>query len=83
MAARNADGNITAQVKNINGVRHTLTAWKSKEAMKAFIYAEPHLSVIRAFPSIATGKTFGYEAEVIPDWDEVHRRWHSEGRDYA
>lgn len=81
--AREAPGNLRAEVKTIAGVHHTLTVWKDKAAMQAFLYSGPHLGAIKAFSAIATGKTFGYETQNVPTWDEVHRLWKEHGREYA
>ena len=43
--------------------------------MRDFIHSGAHLNAIRAFGKIATGKTFGFETDEIPDWDAVHRLW--------
>lgn len=81
--AQRAPGNLQASAKTIAGVRHTLTVWESKAAMRAFLYSGAHKKAIRAFPAIATGKTFGFEGDRVPNWDEVHRLWQERGRDYA
>jgi hypothetical protein len=81
--AQQAVGNITAQARTINGVHHTLSVWTDKEAMKKYIYSGAHLKAIRAFKKIATGKTFGFEADHVPSWEEVHEIWLQKGRDYA
>ncbi len=81
--ARQAPGNLQARAKTIAGVRHTLSVWESKAAMRAFLYAGAHKRAIKAFPIIATGQTFGFESDRVPDWDEVHRLWQEHGRDYA
>ena len=81
--AKQAPGNLQATAKTIAGVHHTLSVWESKAAMRAFLYAGAHKQAIKAFPIIATGKTFGFESDHVPDWDEVHRLWHEHGRDYA
>ncbi len=81
--AQQAPGNFKATARTIDGVRHTLTVWESKAAMRAFLYSGAHKQAIRAFPAIATGKTFSFESDRVPDWEEVHRLWHEHGRDYA
>ncbi|MEO1280224.1 MAG: hypothetical protein AAFV69_00670 [Pseudomonadota bacterium] len=59
--AKKADGNISADARTIKGIQHTLTVWESETAMKRFLYRGVHANAIRAFPSIATGKTYGFE----------------------
>ena len=80
--AQQAPGNLQAAAKTIAGVRHTLSVWESKAAMRAFLYAGAHKKAIKAFPTIASGKTFGFESERVPDWAEVHRLWQECGRSY-
>ena len=77
-----AKGLISADAKTIAGVRHTRTVWKSRADMLAFLHAGAHRHAIRAFPSIAHGKTFGFETNDIPDWNEVHRLWQERGKTY-
>lgn len=80
--ARRAEGNLSTDVKIIDGVHHTLTVWEDEAAMRAFLYAGAHRRAIKAFRSIATGKTFGFETDCVPTWDEVHALWRERGRDY-
>lgn len=80
--ARRASGNLRAEVKTIDGVQHTLTVWESEADMRRFLYRGAHRVAIAAFPAIASGKTFGFETDRVPDWDEVHALWHKRGRDY-
>lgn len=77
-----APGLISSAVKRINGIEHTLTVWKSKDHMKAYIYSGSHLRAIKVFRKIATGKTFGFEADRVPTWDEVHDMWKAHGIEY-
>ena len=79
--ARATDGNISAELNTIEGVYHTLTVWHSKEAMRRFAYSGVHQRAISVFPSIATGKVFGYEAEHVPDWREARELWQKHGRE--
>lgn len=50
--------------------------------MKAYIHSGPHLKALKAFRKIATGKTFGFESDRIPTWDEVHDLWIKNGKEY-
>ena len=81
--ARRADGNLHVAARTVRGVHHTLTAWRSRPQMQAYIRSGAHRVALGAFGRIATGRTFGYESDTLPDWDEVHRRWHEHGIDYA
>ncbi len=80
--AQAAPGNIGADVRTIDGIHHTRTVWRDKECMKAFVYSGVHLQAIRSFRAMASGKTFGYETDRVPDWDEVHRLWLERGHAY-
>ena len=80
--ARRAAGNLRAETGTINGVHHTLTVWESEAAMRDFIRSGAHRQAMRAFRTIASGKTFGFEATEIPDWNAVHRLWAERGREY-
>jgi quinol monooxygenase YgiN len=78
--ARKAPGNISADARTINGVHHTLSVWTDKDAMRAYLTTGPHLEAMRLFPSIATGKVFGYQTDRIPDWSEINAIWRDHGR---
>ena len=80
---RDAEGCISADVRLIQGVHHTLSVWQSKDHMRAAIHTGAHLRAIRDFRAIATGKTFGYETDAVPHWDDVHQMWQDRGRDYG
>jgi hypothetical protein len=73
--AKTAAGNISAEARTINGVRHTLSVWIDKRAMRAYLTSGAHKSAMAGFSAIATGHAFGYEAENPPGWDEVHGLW--------
>ncbi len=77
-----SEGNISAGVKAIDGVQHTLTAWESERAMRRFLYQGAHKNAIKAFPDIATGKTFGFETDRVPDWGEIPALWAKHSREY-
>lgn len=81
--ARRAEGNLYVAVKMIDGVRHTVTAWRDRDAMRAFLTQGAHLGALRAFGAIATGRTFGFEADRIPDWDQARKLWEEKARDYS
>ena len=80
--ADHAPGSLYVAVKRINGIHHTLSAWENKAAMQSYIYTGPHKQAIKVFRKIATGKTFGYESNTLPSWDEVHELWNTKGNDY-
>ncbi len=83
--ARSAPGNLKVEVKNINGVRHTLSVWESETAMRRYLYQGAHRKAIKAFPIIADmarTKTIGFYASDVPDWSEVHALWRRHGKVY-
>lgn len=81
--ARKAEGNLRTELTRVNGVYHTLTVWRSKADMQAYIYSGAHLEAIRAFNRFATGKTFGFETDQPPRLSEVHELWLKHGKEYA
>lgn len=80
--AKRSAGIVSADARTINGVRHTLTVWESEATMRQFLYRGPHRRAIRAFPGIASGKTFGYVTDKPPGWDQVHQIWLERGKAY-
>lgn len=78
--AQKAPGNISVDARSINGVRHTLSVWQSEADMRAYIKSGAHLKAMKAFQDIAHGKTFGFEAQTAPTWNDVHRLWIEKGR---
>ena len=79
--ARSAAGNTFADARTRNGVQHTLTVWRDREAMRAYMVSGAHLKAMKAFRKIGHGKVVGYEASVVPSWDEALARWDSEARE--
>lgn len=80
--AQTAAGNKHHSVKNIQGYQCTLTAWENKDAMLAFMRSGPHLKAMKAFHKIATGRTYGYESDTIPSWEEAYKLLEEKGRWY-
>jgi hypothetical protein len=79
--ARQANGCLQAEARTINGIHHTRSVWRDRDAMLDYLRSGAHLGALKVFKRIATGKTYGYETTEIPDWDLVHRLWHDRGRD--
>ncbi|MFT4706178.1 MAG: quinol monooxygenase YgiN [Reinekea sp.] len=77
--AKAAEGCLTADARTIGGVHHTLSVWTSREAMLAYLTKGAHLSAMKSFNKIATGKVYGFETETVPDWTQVHALWHDKG----
>ena len=78
--ARSAEGCLSADARTIQGIHHTVSVWSSKEAMQAYLRQGAHMTAIKAFRSIATGKTFGFETRDVPGWDQVHTLWLKNGQ---
>jgi hypothetical protein len=80
--AKGSKGNLFCEVKKIKSYQCTLTAWESREAMLVFMKKGVHLKAMKAFSSIATGKTYGYESETIPSWDDAYHLLETKGKNY-
>ncbi|HBF32417.1 hypothetical protein [Rhizobium sp.] len=80
MQAKKAQGNLAVDARLINGVHHTRSVWTDEAAMRRYLVAGAHLKAMKAFGSIATGKTMGFESDKVPDWDEVHALWQTKAR---
>jgi hypothetical protein len=80
--AQTAKGNKHSAVKKVNGYQCTITAWENREIMLEFMRSGTHLKAMKAFHSMATGKTYGYEAEAIPSWEEAFKILESKGKSY-
>lgn len=81
--AMSTEGNVLTETRTIAGYQHTLTAWESRSAMMKFFVSTPHRNAVKVFPSIATGKTYGYWTDNIPSWDEAVEIWKLHGREYG
>lgn len=73
--ARRAKGNLSASARTINGVRHTVSVWSDRAAMRAYLVEGAHGAAMANFHAFATGHAFGYLTERPPAWNEVHQLW--------
>ena len=80
--AQKASGNTFAAVKKINGYQCTLSAWNTREDMLNYIRSGVHLKAMKSFSKIATGKTFGFESNSIPNWEEAFDLLTKNGRNH-
>ncbi len=80
--AQVANGNLYRAVKKVNGYQCTITAWESREVMLVFMRSGAHLKAMKAFHKIATGKTYGYEGDTIPTFDEAFKILQEKGKSY-
>ena len=80
--AQMAKGSLSVSAKRMNRSQCTITSWESREAMLEFMRSGAHLHAIKAFHKIATGRTYGYEADQLPSWSEAMVLLKEKGRDY-
>ncbi len=80
--AQTAAGNQFCEVKRIQGYQCTLTAWDNRETMLEFMRSGIHLKAMKSFHKIATGKTYGFESDNIPTWEEAFNMLSNHGRNY-
>ena len=64
--ANSAKGNLYSAVKKINGYNCKLSAWENRDMMLALMRNGVHLKAMKAFNSIAGGRTSGYESDKLP-----------------
>lgn len=50
--------------------------------MLAYLRSVTHLKAMKAFPKIATGKSYGTEAESVPSWNGAFETLLQKGRDH-
>jgi hypothetical protein len=81
-AAESTPGNVWTSTKMVDGVQHTVTAWDSRASMMRFVYSPVHRQAMQVFPTIATGKTYGYWTDDLPSWDTALALWHEHGVEY-
>ena len=81
-AAQKADGNLFCEVKEVDGYKHTLTAWKDRNYMMEYIHGITHSKAMKEFSSIATGSTYGFENNEIPSWEEALDLWKTNYKEY-
>jgi hypothetical protein len=78
--ARRAEGNLLAQTRMVDGVRHTLTVWRDVAAMRVYLASGAYAKAMAAFHGIATGTVHGYESDTLPDWETALDLWRRHGR---
>jgi len=80
--AQKAKGNTFCEVKRMKGFQCTLTAWESREAMLNYLRSGAHLVAMKSFSKIATGRTYGFESESIPTWEEAIQLLLEKGKEH-
>jgi hypothetical protein len=78
--AQSADGILFSQVKRMDGYQCTLSAWESRDHMLKYMRSGTHLTAMKSFHKIATGKTYGYESESIPSWPDAYQLLQENGK---
>jgi hypothetical protein len=78
--AQKAEGILFSEVKRINRYQCTLTAWESRDHMLQFMRNGVHLKAMKAFNKIATGKSYGYESDEIPTWEQAFATLQEKGK---
>jgi hypothetical protein len=58
-----------------------MTIWTNEASMRRFVQTGAHLSAMRNFRSLGSGKTFGYRCDVAPDWNALYRLWCSKAKE--
>lgn len=81
-AAKSAKGCRHASARTIGGVHHTLTVWDDRNAMRKFLLGDAHRAAMRVFPKVGTGKTFGYQTEIVPNWSKARAIWDEKAKEY-
>ena len=77
--AQAADGNVLAEAQRIEGVFHTLSVWRDRKAMLAYLTTGAHRKAMAASVNLGAGYACGFEGDLVPDWAEVHALWLEEG----
>lgn len=81
--AAEAEGNLFSEQRYIDGVLHTLTAWKDKQSMRRYMLSGAHAKAMKITQDVGNleygTKTYGYESESIPTWTEALKIWEDKG----
>jgi hypothetical protein len=80
--AQSAKGNISVSAKRIKGYQCTITTWESRELMLDFMRSGAHMKAMKQFHNIATGRTYGYESDHVPNHTEAFELLMEKGKDY-
>jgi hypothetical protein len=82
--AQGSEGNLAAEVlAEANQTYWTRTAWRDGRAMRQFMLAEPHLSVMDQIDEWCDEATFvGWDQQeaVLPDWPDAYARLVAKGQ---
>ena len=81
MQADRSPGIIEARGNYCGGVHHTLTVWKDRDSMLAYVRSGDHkeaMSISKEMGSFV--KVCGYETTDIPPWDVARQIWEEKGK---
>jgi hypothetical protein len=82
--AKNSDGNLgTDALADANNVWWTLTAWRERRPMHAFVGAEPHRSTMARIDDWCDEATFAdwdQDGLDLPDWQTSYQRLVADGQ---
>ncbi len=64
--AQKSHGDVHAERFNSQGYYHTLTAWKSIDAMMGYFYSLDHQKAVDLYDVLGEGMIYNYESDKIP-----------------
>jgi hypothetical protein len=80
---RAADGNVAAVTRRFDGAYWTLTIWRDKTAMRAFMLSGAHRDAMPHLQHWCDEASLGQweqEDTALPEWTVAERRLRTEGR---
>lgn len=91
-AARKFEGNVHVSTNSfmmpndkgeICRTMMTITAWESREATRKYVASPEHRAASSLTKEICSfAKTYHYESDAIPSWDEAKELWIANGKVY-
>ncbi len=78
--ARRAPGNLSTSARMAEGVHHTMTVWTDEAAMRRFLVSGAHLTAMKAYRGLGSGRTLGLAMARAPDWPEALALWRERSR---
>lgn len=82
--ARASDGCLGAQVNNFGGAFWTLTLWRDRAALRAFMRAGAHRKVMPKLASWCDEASLAHwDQAALPSWPDAAQRLGDEGRTSA
>ena len=78
--AQISPGNTHAERFTHKGYYHTITAWKSRDAMMDYVYSPAHQKAIDLYDVLGEGLTCHYESEEIPSSKDALVYWSTNGQ---